>query len=80
MNAVTINVLNTTGLVVVHKGWVIHRHIRQPGGFFRSDAVGDIIDQKSWIVPCDSDSAARAVATFLKKEARKAGLKANVGR
>eukprot|EP00752_Nemacystus_decipiens_P017561 g15736.t2 len=77
MNAVTINVLNTTGLVVVHKGWVIHRHIRQQGGFFRSDAVGDIVDQKSWIVPCDSDSAARAVATFLKKEARKAGLKAN---
>eukprot|EP00752_Nemacystus_decipiens_P017785 g15946.t1 len=43
MNAVTINVLNTTGLVVVHKG----------------------------------DSAARAVASYLKKEARKAGLKAN---
>ena len=66
------------GLVVVERGFPILRDIKGQGGIFRADPVGDIIEAKSWVIPCEDDDGARAVAKFLKKQARKSGLKANV--
>lgn len=59
-----------TGLVVVHKGSPLLSHIKSQGGFYRADAVGDLIGPKSWIIPCEDDEEAWAVAKFLKKQAR----------
>lgn len=68
----------TSGLVAVTKGYDILVDIKAEGGIFRREAIGDLVEEKSWIISCVDDADARQVAKTLKKRARKRGLKANV--
>ncbi|CAN0442191.1 unnamed protein product [Pylaiella littoralis] len=76
--ATRINVLSTTGLVVIEGGYGLRDKIKQEGGRFQPSAVGDIVAAKSWVIKTLNDSDARTLAKFLKKSARSAGLEAQV--
>ncbi|CAM9766685.1 unnamed protein product, partial [Ectocarpus fasciculatus] len=75
--SLSIKVLNGTGLVAVTKGYDILVDIKAEGGIFRREAIGDLVEEKSWIVSCVDDADARRTAKTLKRRARKRGLKAN---
>ncbi|CAN0443793.1 unnamed protein product [Ectocarpus sp. 8 AP-2014] len=60
--AISINVLNVTGLVAVTKGYDILGDIKAEGGIFRRDAIGDLVEETSWIVSCVDDADARQIA------------------
>ncbi|CBN74780.1 hypothetical protein Esi_0041_0151 [Ectocarpus siliculosus] len=74
--ATIINVLNTTGIVTIERGYEILADIKKVGGFFRPQPVGDVVEPKSWIVKARTDERARTIAKQLKKSARSSGLHA----
>lgn len=67
-----------SGLVVIERGYNILDEIKEQGGRFRRESVGDLIDEKCWIVQTVDDTKAREIATHLKKTARASGFLAKV--
>ncbi|CAM9807853.1 unnamed protein product [Ectocarpus sp. 4 AP-2014] len=61
-----INVLSTTGIVTIERGYDILRDIKKLGRYFRPQPVGDIIEPKCWIIKAGSDERARSIAEELK--------------
>ncbi|CAN0344727.1 unnamed protein product [Ectocarpus sp. 12 AP-2014] len=74
--ATIINVLNTTGIVTIERGYDILADIKKVGGLFRPQPVGDNVEPKSWIVKAGTDERARTIAKHLKNSARRSGLHA----
>ncbi|CAN0537493.1 unnamed protein product, partial [Ectocarpus sp. 12 AP-2014] len=78
--ATIINVLNTSGIVTIERGYDILADIKKVGGFFRPQPVGDNVEPKSWIVKAGTDERARTIAKQLKNSAPRSGLHAQVCR